>query len=59
MVVYLRDMADYQHVSRLFAERFPEKPYVIVQASVCRPAWLIEMECMAIKEASNPQFPAL
>ena len=58
MVVYLRDMADYELVSDLFKERFPEKPYVIVQASVCRPAWLIEMECMAIKAISAPSLPA-
>jgi enamine deaminase RidA (YjgF/YER057c/UK114 family) len=58
MVVYLRDIADYELVSKLFEERFPEKPYVIVQASVCRPAWLIEMECMAIRPISAPSLPA-
>ncbi len=58
MVVYLRDVADYELVSNLFKERFPDKPYVIVQAPVCRPAWLIEMECMAIKAVSNPGFPS-
>ena len=57
MVVYLRDMADYELVSDLFKERFPEKPYVIVQAPVCRPGWLIEMECMAVKTISAPEFP--
>ena len=55
MVVYLRDVADYELVSDLFKERFPEKPYVIVQAPVCR--WLIEMECMAVKAISAPEFP--
>ena len=59
MVVYLRDAADYRQVSQMYAERFPQKPYVIVQASVCRPAWLVEMECMAIRQADNPQFEAL
>ena len=58
MVVYLRDIADYELVSKLFEERFPEKPYVIVQAPVCRPAWLIEMECMAIRPISAPSLPA-
>ena len=57
MVVYLRDVADYELVSDLFKERFPEKPYVIVQAPVCRPGWLIEMECMAVKAISAPEFP--
>ena len=50
MVVYLRDVADYELVRDLFEERFPGKPYVIVQAAVCRSAWLIEMECMAVKQ---------
>ena len=49
MSVYLRDVADYDIVSKMFAERFPNKPYVIVLAPVCRPGWLIETECMAIK----------
>jgi enamine deaminase RidA (YjgF/YER057c/UK114 family) len=48
MSVYLRDVADYGIVSKMFAERFPNKPYVIVLAPVCRPGWLIETECMAI-----------
>lgn len=55
--VYLRDIADYGIVSKIFAERFPHTPYVIVLASVCRPGWLIEMECMAIKETNNPALP--
>lgn len=58
MVVYLRDLADYPLVRQLYDQRFPDKPCVIVQAPVCRPAWLVEMECMAIKKASYPQFPA-
>lgn len=49
MIVYLRDIADYQTVSRMYAQRFPNKPVVFLLAPVCRPAWLIEMECMAIK----------
>ena len=58
MVVYLRDTADYQVVSELYEERFADKPYVIVHAPVCRPGWLVEMECMAVKKVENPQFPA-
>jgi enamine deaminase RidA (YjgF/YER057c/UK114 family) len=54
MIVYLRDIADYQIVSDLFNERFPNKPYVIVHAPVCRPGWLVEMECMALKDISSP-----
>ncbi len=56
MVVYLRDSADYAVVNQMFAERFPGRPYVIVHAPVCRPGWLIEMECMAVRPANNPQY---
>jgi len=57
MSVYLRDLADYGVVSRIFAERFPDKPYVIVLAPVCRPGWLIEMECMAVKKINRAELP--
>ncbi len=56
IIVYLRDTADYKLVSQMFAERYPEIPTVITLAPVCRPTWLIEMECIAIKESSNPQY---
>ncbi len=58
MIVYLRDMADYNLVHRLYTERFPDKPCIIVHASVCRPGWLIEMECMAVKAVTEPDMPA-
>jgi enamine deaminase RidA (YjgF/YER057c/UK114 family) len=58
MVVYLRDTADYDLVKEMFEERFPGKPYVIVHAPVCRPGWLIEMECMAIKQIDKPEHAA-
>lgn len=58
MVVYLRDTADYGIVSDMYRERFPGRPYVIVHAPVCRPGWLIEMECMAVKQVNNPFLPA-
>lgn len=50
IIVYLRDTADYEIVSRMFKERFPDTPYLITLAPVCRPTWLIEMECIAIQE---------
>jgi hypothetical protein len=37
----------------MFDEKFPNMPYVITLAPVCRPTWLIEMECMAVKKAKN------
>ena len=57
MIVYLRDVADYQLVRSLYDERFPGKPCVIVHAPVCRPGWLIEMECMAVKAVDLPNMP--
>ncbi len=56
IVVYLRDVADYDTVSRLFAQRFPCTPYLITLAPVCRPAWLIEMECVAIRQQMDTRF---
>ena len=58
MVVYLRDLADYQQVKGLYESRFHGKPYVIVHAPVCRPGWLVEMECMAVRQQDKPDFPA-
>ena len=58
MVVYLRDPSDYAVVSRMYEERFPDKPYVIVHAPVCRSGWLVEMECMAVKAQHNDAFTA-
>ena len=57
MIVYLRDISDYQTVKALYEERFHDKPYVIVLAPVCRPGWLVEMECMAIKKQEKPELP--
>ncbi len=59
MIVYLRDIADYQIVKQMHDERFPNIPKVIVWASVCRPTWLVEMECISIKESMNPDFAPL
>ena len=56
MIVYLRDISDYQTVKALYEERFANKPYVIVLAPVCRPGWLVEMECMAIKKNQNTAY---
>lgn len=56
IIVYLRDISDYAIVSKMFATRFPDTPYVITHGPVCRPTWLIEMECVAIKETKNSAF---
>lgn len=56
MIVYLRDIADYTDVKTMYEERFPECPKVFVWAPVCRPGWLIEMECMAVKTVDNKEY---
>ena len=58
MIVYLRDIADYDIVSRMYDERFPNHPRIIVHAPVCRAGWLIEMECMAVKKQDAADMPA-
>ena len=57
MLVYLRDGADYMTVREMFDQRFPEIPKVILLAPVCRPGWLIEMECMGTKAQKNTLYP--
>lgn len=56
LIVYLRDVADYGLVSEMFRQRFPQIPTLITLAPVCRPTWLIEMECVAVKAGDNPKF---
>ena len=58
LIVYLRDIADYVVVKEMFDERFPDKPKVFLLAPVCRPGWLVEMECMAVKSISDERYAA-
>ena len=58
MIVYLRDIADYSTVKSLYENRFPKTPKVFVHAPVCRPGWLIEMECLAIAPETNNEYAA-
>lgn len=53
IIVYLRDLADAPLVKSLFDAKFPDMPYLITLAPVCRPEWLIEMECIAVKAEKN------
>ena len=48
MIVYLRDISDLKAVREIFEARFPEMPMVFLWAPVCRPGWLVEMECIAL-----------
>lgn len=56
LIVYLRDIADYTVVQEMFEERFPNIPKVYLLAPVCRPGWLVEMECMAVKSIRNEAY---
>lgn len=56
IIVYLRDISDYEIIQELFQQKFPTIPTVFTLAPVCRPTWLIEMECIAIKEQNNEEF---
>ena len=47
-VIYLRDISDYPVIDAYMQERFPGIPRVILEARVCRPSWLIEMECETV-----------
>jgi len=57
IVIYLRDIADYQTVKDIFDKRFPDIPRIITLAPVCRPTWLIEMECVAVAERKKNFLP--
>lgn len=58
-VVYVRDPADYLAVKQYLEANCPFLPYLLVWAPVCRPGWLIEMECMAIVPIREPAFACL
>lgn len=48
-IVYLRDVADYAAINTYLHLRFPHTPFLITEARVCRPEWLIEVECIAVR----------
>lgn len=49
LTVYLRDVSDTPAVQKFLQDRLPNIPLLIVYAPVCRPTWLIEMECISVK----------
>jgi len=49
-------MADYQYVKKMYDQKFPGIPQIIVLAPICRPGWLVEMECIAVKKAINSKY---
>ena len=56
-VVYLRDPADYPGVKAVIESAYPSLQALYVHAPVCRPAWLVEMECLALTAAGNKNYP--
>jgi enamine deaminase RidA (YjgF/YER057c/UK114 family) len=56
LIVYLRDGSDFEKVKEMFSQKYPNIPTVFTLAPVCRPSWLIEMECMAIKANTDNRF---
>lgn len=46
-LVYLRNEKDYPMVAPILEEKLSGIPYIATIAPVCRPDWLIEMECIA------------
>ncbi|MFV0536432.1 MAG: Rid family hydrolase [Dysgonomonas sp.] len=48
MIVYLRNSADYACINKYLEDRFGSVPKAIVLGRVCRPEWLIEVECIAV-----------
>lgn len=56
ILVYLRDLADYPLVSEMMEDWYPNVPRQFLLAPVCRPAWLIEMECVAIVPQGDVRF---
>ena len=58
LIVYLRDPADYQQVDAYLRRHLPDLPAIIVLGAVCRPAWLIEIEGVAVARHDDPALPA-
>lgn len=56
LIIYLRDISDVELVREMFDAKFANVPKVFVLAPVCRPTWLIEMECIAIRKNNQKEF---
>jgi enamine deaminase RidA (YjgF/YER057c/UK114 family) len=58
LVVYVRDPDDRVAVRRRLRKRCGPVPFEVVAARVCRPGWLVEVECQAVVAAENPDLPS-
>ena len=41
------DPADARDVEEILCQHYPSVPHILTLAEVCRPKWLVEMECIA------------
>jgi len=57
-IVYIRDPSDYALAWAEMRNRFGHAPVEVIEARVCRPGWLIEVEGIAVVPADNPGLPA-
>lgn len=57
MIVYVRDPSDIPFLSQYMEAHCPKVPKVVVHAPVCRPGWLVEVECLAISAIRCSDFP--
>lgn len=51
ILVYFRCPEHAGKVEEMLGNRFGDIPYIILHAPVCRPGWLVEMECLACLKA--------
>lgn len=58
-IVYIRDTGDFARVKRYMETNHPTMPYLIVRAPVCRPGWLVEIECIAVVAVDEPEYAPL
>ena len=57
ILVYLRDPADGSIIEAALREKMGTVPFILVNAPVCRPGWLIEIEGIAVIPAHLPGLP--
>lgn len=55
-IVYLRDHGDHAVAREEMRQRFGEVPLLVVMGPVCRPGWLIEVECIAVTAETHPEY---
>ncbi len=57
MTVYIRNLSDSYEVFSNIHNFFPKSiPFIIVKGKVCRPGWLVEIECVSVFDENN-NFP--